>query len=91
MSLVRVFEIPADLRTNGYLFDAGKPFTFNQVDWFQDARDKLAQFLSSQKPRTEAEMDEELISVIKEKRYYRSDRRYLILRGVRPLLINYKE
>jgi hypothetical protein len=57
--------------TNGFCMKGGVPIIFDNVDWFED----------------NSGCEESLINFIKQKRYIRSGRRYLILKGNSSFII----
>jgi hypothetical protein len=80
--LVRVFELP-NLRTDGFLFGGGKPFTFIQVDWFRAEPEQGAPDFSTPEGRTEAE------KFIRAKKYFKDGWSYLVLHPTHPFTIDY--
>ena len=62
-ALVRVYRLPGKL-TDGYCFGSGVPITFVNVDWFEAPVSGSADTLTN---------------LIKGKRYYRPDHRFLVL------------
>jgi hypothetical protein len=77
--LVRILEIPP---TSGeFHFGGGKPQVFWEVDWFRDDSDP-SHFATT-------EGRQKIIDFIKTKKYFKSDRAYLILHPLNTFTINY--
>lgn len=80
--LVRVFEMPAEFAA-GFLFGGGRPATFTEVDWFRDDPETGAPDITTTEGRAAWE------EFIRQKRYFKPGRSYLILHPVHPFTIDY--
>jgi hypothetical protein len=76
--LVRVLEIPPS--SGRFHFGGGERQTWIEVDWFRDD-DNL--FLRDDYP-------EQMTRWLKQKKYYRPDKAYLVLHPLKPFTINYE-
>lgn len=68
--MIYVYQLP-DKLSDGYCFGAGRPITFTNVDWFEGGG-------YDHEPTKD-----DLISFIQKKRYYKPDRRFLVI-GAKP-------
>lgn len=79
--LVRVFEMPTF--SGGFRFGGGKSETFVEVDWFRDDDGLGAPDITTSEGRAAWE------AFIKNKKYYKADRAFLVLHPSHPFTIGY--
>lgn len=82
MSLIRVFEMPAEFPRDD-CFAGGNPTTFQMVDWFRDDLGMMLGMMESESGRSE------IAEFIRGKRYIKPDRAYLVLHEKHSFTINY--
>ncbi len=73
----RVFELPVHY-PEGFCFDGGKPVAMNMVDWFNPWPESIM-FPKDKIPKNWQECSELLQGFLKDKRYVKTGRQYLLI------------